>query len=191
MSNYSGTAFEAVDGEILRRVSGICRHLTTGGLFSETTPVPIASVEQFIDDSYYFVLGELAKNGYNPTQTNVNVKAILAQIQSADAACSVEYSMPVTDEGEPNDRYKAIAARRDRLINDYVRTDVLFQFGGTRDRGLAQYLEGTGRSISTKQSTYENTDVVPARFPRGFGQRPDVPNRSGNNTPGGGADPSL
>ena len=187
--NYSGTAFEGKDGDVLRRVGAICRHLTSGGLFTDTTPVILASVEQFIDDGYYFVLGELVKNGYAQSQTDTDVKAVLAQIQAADAACQVEYSMPVTDSGEPNDRYKAIAYRRDRLIKDYIQTDALQQLGATKSRNKSQYLDGTGRSIDRKTTVYDNTDVPASRFPRGFGQRRDVPNRSGNNTPIGGADP--
>lgn len=188
---YNGTAFEANSGDVLRRVGAICRHLTSGGVFTDTTPVILASVEQFIDDGYYFVLGELVKNGYNPTQTDTEVKAVLAQIQAADAACQVEYSMPVTDSGEPNDRYKAIAYRRDRIIKDYLQTDTLEQLGAVRDRNRSQYLDGMGRSIARKTTVYEDSDVPPARFPRGFGQRRDVPSRSGNNTPIGGADPNL
>src|SRR3989304_5962436 len=112
MANYAGTAWEAQDGDILRRVSGICRHLTSGGVFTETTPVTSSQVDQYIDDGYYFVVAELVNNGYAQTQTDTEVKAILAQIQSADAACAVEYSMPMADNGEPNTRHAAMAQRR-------------------------------------------------------------------------------
>ena len=190
MATYSGTAFEATSGDVLKRITAMCRHLTSSGNFTETTPVTLSAVEMFIDDAYYFVLGELVRNGFNPAQTDTEAKSVLAQIQAADAACQVEYSMPVTDSGEPNDRYKALAYRRDRLIKDFMQTDALEQLGATRDRHKSTYLDGTGRSIDRKSTVYDDSDVVPARFPRGFGQRKDIPNRSGRNTSGG-ADPTL
>lgn len=192
MSNYAGSAFETTNNEILRRVAAVCRHLTQGGVFTETSPVTSAQVDLFIDDSYYFVLGELVKNGYNPTQTDAEVKQVLAQIQSMDAACSVEYAMATNDSGEPNERYKALAARRDRLITDYLRSDALQQLGATRDRHKSQYLEATGRSVTRKDAVYDDTDVVPSRFKTGFGQRRDSPRtKSGRYGSDSTSDPNL
>lgn len=189
MSDYQ--AFELKSGGCLERVERLCRHLTSGGKFTDNTPVSIGDVLMSLDDSYYFILGDLAKNGYDTTiaGTLTNVLAVLEQIQAYDAAAAIEFGMPVSDTGEPNERFKGMVARRDRLITDYVRGDALQQLGATRSRARSTFLEGTGRSIDRKNTVYDNSDVVPSRFPRGYGQRRDVPNRSGVN--GGGADSGL
>lgn len=180
MSSYS--AFEVKEGGVLERVEAICRHLTSGGSFTDTTPVKLVDVELFIDDGYIFLVGELAKNGYATTVTVDNVKKVLQLIQAVDAAVSVELAMPANDDGEENGRWKGLVARRDKLIKDYLQTDALEQLGATRARNKSAYLDATGRSVDRKNTVYDDTDIVPGRFPRGFGQRRDTPNRSGRNT---------
>lgn len=170
MANYQ--AFEVKAGDVLNRVEALCRHLTNGGKFTESTPIKAADVDMFIDDSYYWLLGELSKNGYSTTVSDTEAKAVLQQIQALDAAAQIEFSQPVTDTGEPNDRYKSMAARRDRLVVDYLKTEALERLGATRSINKSDYLEMTGRSVSRKRTVYTDTDVLPSRFPRGFGQRP-------------------
>jgi len=94
MANYS--AFEVQQGGVLERVEAICRHLTSGGSFTDATPISLTDVEMFINDSYYWLCGELAKNGYSLTVTDTEVKAVLGQIQALDAVAQVEFSQPVT-----------------------------------------------------------------------------------------------
>ena len=180
----SYTSFERQTGGVLERVEAICRHLTTGGSFKDTSPIPLADVERFIDDAYYWLLGTLVEAGYSTTVTAANVKAVLEQIQSLDAAAQIEFSMPGTD-GEENDRFKGLVARRDRLVGSMIRTDALQQLGATRERERSKYLDLTGRSRDRKRDVYTDSDVPQARFPRGFGQRADVPDRSGVETSGG------
>lgn len=166
----------------MNRVEAICRHLTNGGKFTDSTPARVSDVEMFIDDAYYWLLGELAKNGYAIAVTDTEAIAVLQQIQALDAATQVESGQPASDSGEPNDRYKGLVARRDRLVNDYLRTDALEQLGATRARDKSLNLDATGRSISRKNAVYTNSDVPQPRFPRGFGQRRDV---QGTERPGG------
>lgn len=182
MANYQ--AYEVREGEVLSRVEALCRHLTSGGHFTETTPVTLAEAELFLSDAYYWLRGELVKNGYNTTvgSTLTDVLHVLSQIQGLDAACQVEFSMPVSDTGEPNERYKGMAARRDRLTNEYLRGDALERLGATRDRSRSEYLELTGRSVQRKRDVYTDSDVVQPRFPRGYGQHKGSGARSGSET---------
>lgn len=189
MADYQ--SFELSTGEVLKRVEATCRHLTTGGVFNDSTNPTSSDVVRFIDNSYYWLLGELAKNGYAIAVTDTEAKAVLQEMQALDAAVQVEFSQPVSSTGEENDRHKALAARRDRLVRSFLESDALEQLGATRARSKSTYLQGTGRSIDRKNTVYDNTDVVPARFPRGFGQRKDVPNRSGSQSYASGADPDL
>ena len=156
----------------MNRVESLCRHLTAGGKFTTTTPIKTSDVEMALDDAYYWLLGELAKNGYSLAVTDTEALAVLQQIQALDAATTIEFSQPTTDSGEPNDRYKSIAARRDRLVKDYLRTDALEQLGAARAQDKSDLVQMTGRSVARKDVVYTDPDVVPSRFPRGFGQRP-------------------
>lgn len=165
--------FEVTAGDVLNRIEAICRHLTEGGKFTDTTPARISDVEMFIDDAYYWLAGELVKHGYVLTITDTEALAVLQQIQALDAVAQIEFSQPVTDTGEPNERYKGLIARRDRLVKDYIQTDGLQRLGATKDRDKSTYLDLTGRSVDRKNTVYTNSDVVPSRFPRGFGQRKD------------------
>ncbi len=183
------TGFEIKEGDVLHRVEALCRHLTTGGVFTNTSPTPLPDVERYIDDAYYWVLGELARNGYNIAVTDTEAKAVLCQMQSLDAAVQLEYSQPVGDGEDENTRFRGLAARRDRLVGSFLQTDALEQLGAVRDRNKSSFVELTGRSRSRKATVYGDSDVPQARFPRGFGQRADVPSRSGTETSGG-ADPS-
>ena len=180
MANYQG--FETKDGGVLESVSAMCRHLTTGGQFREDSTVPLADVERYIDDSYYWLLGELARNGYAVTQTDTEVKGALQSIQAMDAAVQVEFSVPTTAAGEENTRYRSLIARRDRLVRTLLETEALERLGATRDVAKSEYLEGTGRSVDRKREVYTSSDVVQPRFPRGFGKRKDVPERTGTET---------
>lgn len=180
MADYSG--YEITGGQVLERVEALCRHLTTGGHFTESSPVPASDVLMFLDDSYYWIQGALQRHGYSATQTDTEVLGVLQQIQAYDAAAAVELSAPITDEAGENRRDSRMAARRDRLVSDYLATDSLEQLGATRDRAKGKYLEGTGRSIDRKETVYENNDVVAPRFPRGFGQNHTTPARSGTYT---------
>ncbi len=49
MATYS--AYEIKQGGVLERVEAICRHLTQGGSFTDSTPITLTDVEMFIDDS--------------------------------------------------------------------------------------------------------------------------------------------
>ncbi len=188
MSNYQG--FEVKDGGILDLVEATCRHLTSGGVFTESSTVRKTDVERFINTSYYWLIGEMARCGYNTTVTLDTVKGALEQIQAVGAAVQVEFAVPTTSTGEENTRYRGLVAWRDRLVKNLLETDALQQLGAQRDRIPSTNLEGTGRSISRKTSVYGDTDMVPARFPRGFGQPKTTGNISGRDTASG-ADPSL
>ena len=179
--SYEG--FEVREGEVLERVEALCRHLTTGGSFTDSGPIPLGDVERHIDDAYYWMLGELAVNGFSTdTITDERALKVLGQIQSLDAAIQVESSQPTTDEGEESGRFKGLVARRDRMVRNYLGTAALEYLGVTRERDRSAHLELTGRSRSRKQAVYQDTDIVPPRFPRGFGQNGQVPARSGTDT---------
>lgn len=182
-------SFERKEGDVLRRVEAVCQHLTTKGSFTDTSPVCLAHVEMYIDNSFYWVQAQLARHGFSLAVTNDNVKGVLQEIQALDAAQQVEFSVPVTASGEPNERFKGLIARVTSLISGYFETDALEQLGQQRDRPRSKYLELTGRSRDRKRDVYAASDVVQPRFPRGFGQRGDIPDRSGVET-GGGADPN-
>ena len=184
------SSFEIKSGATLDQGRAICRALTVNGQFTDTSPVTAGDVDMFLDNSYYWLLGELTVDGYAITAiTDTEVKAVLTQIHALDAAAQVEYSMPVTAQGEPNERWRSLVARRDYLVKTFLRGAGLERLGATRSINKSDYLELTGRSIATKQAVYDNTDVVAGRFPRGFGARRDIPQRSGSSAAGG-ADPS-
>ena len=187
MANYQ--SFEVKEGGVLERVATICRHLTTKGIFLDTSPIPVADVERFIDDAYYWLLSQLNRNGYSKTQANTDVKGALQTLQAIAAAVKVEFSVPTTATGEENTRYRGLVRERDDLVSLLLETDALEQLGATKDRAKSKYLQGTGRSIDRKRDIYIDSDIVPSRFPRGFGRRRDVPDRSGTDTASG-ADPS-
>lgn len=169
------SSFEIKTGGLLERVEAICRHLTTGGSFTDASPVTLGDVEQFIDDAYYWLLGEMANNGFNTAPTNTEVKGVLQQIQALDAAAQVEFAMPVTDTGEPNDRYKALVSRRDRLVRSMLTGKGLEALGATKAEDMSAHLMATGVSRDRKADVRGDSDLVPHRFPRGVGQRPDEP----------------
>lgn len=183
-------SFESATGNCLAQVRAICRALTVSGEFTDTGPITGTDVDMFLDNSYYWLLGELTQDGYAITAiTDTEVKAVLTQIQALDAATQVEHSMPVTAQGEPNERWRSLVARRDYLVKTFLRGNGLERLGATRTTNKSDYLEGTGRSIAAKQAVYDNTDVVAGRFPAGFGARRDIAKRSGSQQSGG-ADPS-
>lgn len=171
----SYSSFEIKTGGLLERVEAICRHLTTGGSFTDASPVTLGDVEQFIDDAYYWLVGEMANNGFGMAQTNTEVKGVLQQIQALDAAAQVEFAMPVTDTGEPNDRYKALVARRDRLIKSMLGGFGLEALGASKSDTKSDLLLATGVSRDRKKDVTADTDLVPSRFPRGVGQEPSAP----------------
>lgn len=187
MGNYQG--FEVKEGGVLLRVASICRHLTTKGVFREDSPVPLADVERYIDDAYYWLMGQLSRNGYSTTQTNANVLGALQTIQALAAAVKVEFSVPTTAAGEENTRYRGMVREREDMVKLLLESSALEEMGATVEEPKSGTLEGTGRSISRKSDVYTDSDIVKARFPRGFGKRTDVGDRSGSQA-GNLADPS-
>jgi len=183
VSNYQ--SFELKDGHVMDLVEGMCRHLTTGGQFTDSSTVKRADVENFINVAYYWLVGQMSRWGYSTTVTADAVKAALENVQAIDAAVQVEFAVPVTSSGEENNRYRGLVARRDSIAQSLLQTDALEVMGAVRSKKMSTNLEGTGRSIDRKQTVYSDTDVVPARFPRGFGQRNDVSGVSGRDTPTG------
>lgn len=173
--------YEAREGEVLDRVQALCRNLTTGGKFTDSSSVPLSDVEQWLTDSYYRVSGELLRYGYGTAVTAAQPLSVLSQIQALGCALQVELSarQGIT---EPNQRYQAMLGQWNGLIADYVRGGGLEQLGVSRARQTYQQPELTGRSVSRKNTAYSDTDATPARFPRGFGQSKQVPARSGTQT---------
>ena len=55
MANYD--SYEVKEGGVLEHVEGLCRHLTQGGSFTDSTPVTLSDVERYIQSSYYWILG--------------------------------------------------------------------------------------------------------------------------------------
>ncbi len=168
MSNYQ--SFELTQGAVLDLVEATCRHLTDKGHFTEQSAVKAADVNKFIDQAYYWLIGQLARYGYSISVTVDRVKGVVQELQALDACVQVESAVPVSSTGEENSRYKGLAYRRDKMVESLLGTDALEQLGHTRERGKSTNLEGTGRSRDRKDVVYTNSDVIQSRFKRGQGQ---------------------
>lgn len=165
-------AYQTHEDELLDRVQARCRSLTTNGKFTDTTSPTRADVEQWITDSYYRVAGILRKAGYGTAVTGSEALGILAQIQALGAAMTAQQSTRsgITEEDQ---KYRAMLGEWNGLVHDFIYGGMLEDIGGvTRARPLSQHLDATGRSQSRKTTVYSDSDVVPARFRRGFAQQP-------------------
>lgn len=150
-----------------------CRHLTSSGIFDTTSHPTLAQVERFLSQTYYQLQAILAEKGYNPAQTDTQVVGYLENLNAVGAARKIELTQPVTGGGEPNERFREFsAAWRDGTA--FMATDAFEALGGERTERVGEGLVLTGRSRSRKRTVAADTDLVPARFPRGFGVRHDL-----------------
>jgi hypothetical protein len=173
--SYSG--YEVSDGEVLARVQAFCRHLTDGGVFTDSSSVLLADVERYVSDAYLWLVGELAQNGWDTVVTDDRAKGILCQIQALDAAVQIEMSQPSADDGEKNNRFNGMVARRDRLVRNFLQSRAFEDQGGVRKIYPSSYLTGTGQSRDDKEQRYADSSKVQNRFRRGQGQRVDTSSR--------------
>ena len=177
MPPYSGYEVQIGTG-VIKSLEAHCRHLTEGGTFSATSTPPLARIEQWIDETYYSLQMELAKEGYSVTIPASATAALsfLERLNVYGAVMQVELAHPITGRrGEPNDRY---IAYRDLYENgiSMLASDALAAMGATRSTELSGSVEVGGISKSQKRGVYEDTDAVQSRFKRDFGRHPNVVN---------------
>ena len=167
----SYVAYESRTGECLDRVQALCRNLTTSGKFTDTSAVPLTDVEQFLSDAYYRLAGDLLHNGFGTAATDAVALSVLAQIQSLAAARKVQLAgrSGIT---EPDEKLSELRREYEDLIRSYVMGGKLEDLGMDRTSATRVQPELTGRSQSRKTTVYNDSDVPPSRFRRGFGQRP-------------------
>lgn len=177
----SYTAYEARTGEVLERVQALCRNLTTQGKFTDSSPVPLSDVEQWITDQYWRLTGELLAYGFGTAVTTDPARSVLSQIQALGAAMSVQLAGR-TGITEPDQKYLSLQGQWQGLLTDWVRKGGLQELGASRTQPSRQQAELTGRSVSRKTTAYADTDATAARFPTGFGKSTKVAARSGVHT---------
>ena len=177
MSPYS--AYEREAGtSVIKSVEAHCRHLTAGGVFgAESTPA-LVRVEQWIDQTYYELQANLAKEGYSLTIPSTATAALgfLERLNVYGAVMQVELAHPITgSQGEPNDRYKQYAAMYKDGIT-MLATQALEELGLSRTTALSAFVELGGKSVRRKRVAYDDTDAIQSRFKRGFARDPLVAN---------------
>lgn len=173
MSPYS--AYERDAGiSVIKSVETHCRHLTEGGSFSASSTPPLVRVEQWIDQTYYRLQAELAKEGYDvsiPASATAAL-GLLEQLNVYGAVMQVELAHPITSRrGEGNERYEEYATQYGEGIA-ILASDALEAMGATRTTALSAFVDVGGKSVSRKQVLHEDTDAVQSRFRRGFGRDP-------------------
>lgn len=176
-------SFEVTSGDLMAQVQSNCRYLTEGGVFTVSSTVKRIDVERYAKNAYYFVVAKLYQYGYGTTPASDSIAEILTEIQALDTCVQIESSVPILASGEENKRYAGFAARRNELVGSYVAGAALANLGQTRtaEGNKSASLELTGRSDSRKRAVYDDSDVVPSRFKRGYGQQPNdtiPPNRT-------------
>ena len=176
------TAYEIDEGQCLEDVEAICNHLTLDGTFSESTQPRSADVYRRLTLAHHKIAGLLAMNGYAVAQTDEETVGILQQRNAIEVAIWAELANPITGVGEPNERFKALADERDALV-ELIEGRALDDLGATRTTGtLGELVTATGVSRDRKISVEDDTDLVGARFKRGFGLNPRTGGRSYGDT---------
>ena len=167
MADY--TAYEIDQGQALEDVEALCSHLTQDGTFTDSTQPKSADVYRRLTLAHHKIAGVLAMSGYAVAQTDEEVVGILQQLNALEVAIWAELSNPITGVGEPNERFKALIDERDALVA-LIEGRALDDLGGARSAAtLGELLTLTGVSQDRKLSVEQDTDLVPARFKRGFG----------------------
>lgn len=174
----SYNAYERIAGtSVIKSVEAHCRHLTTAGSFSTSSTPLLERVEQWIDEAYYYLQAQLAKEGYSVTipASATAAVAFLEQLNVYGAVMQVELAHPITGRrGEENDRYKAYRDWYEAGVS-IIATDALAVLGATRSTQLSAYTEVGGISRDRKKAAYDDADAVQSRFKRGLGRHPMVP----------------
>ncbi len=170
-------AYEQSAGvSVIKSVEEHCKHLTDSGTFSATGTPVLARVEQWNDEAYYRLQGELAKEGYGITVAAAQsaVIGILERLNVYGAVMQIELAHPITGRGgEPNDRYETYRQLWDEGVT-ILASDALSVLGHPRTTELSAYTEVGGISKGRKRVLYEDTDAVQSRYKRGFGKSPLV-----------------
>lgn len=165
-SNWDLTANMAYN-----RVLATTRVIATSSGFSATTTPTETEVGYFLDDAYYEIAARLEDAGYSLTQTDDQVQGVLQALQAILASIAVIQTQPVEDEDSLRGQLERLEGRRDALF-ELISGDALLHLGATRDRDLSAYVTATGVSVDRKTSVEDDTDLVGARFKRGWGQNP-------------------
>jgi len=167
MADVNYTAYERTHGAVLEGVEDVCRHLTQDNHFNDDTVPTSSGVERIITESYYRVAAELAAVGYAVSQTDPEVLGFLQRLNILDAAVHVELANPIVGQGEPNDRYTALQAERDAMI-ELLQTQALTVLGAMKTTALSGLFAQTGVIKDDKEDVDSDSDLVPKRFRRGF-----------------------
>lgn len=167
---YSG--FELASGDALAEIERLCRHAArgTGGTFSGSTVPTLASVEQYLTTSYYWIGSQLVKAGLSTTQTDTEVLGVLQQLQVYDVAMKVELALPVAAaDGGPSARWETFRELRDEL-KMLIGDGSLVALGATElDEAARKWRVPFvgGISIARKAVMRDDTDAVQHRVRRG------------------------
>lgn len=171
------TAYETREGEAMEGVELLCKHLTTDGSFTDMTQPTAEEVYRQLTLAKHKIAARLAKAGYSPVQTAEAVLAILEQLNVLEVVIWAELASPITGQGEPNERFLAFREERDGLI-ELLDSGALGDLGAEVVTQARQTIAATGISHAAKDAVYTDTDTPAARFPRGFGQNPRLPNEA-------------
>lgn len=148
------------------------RHIAGPDGFGTATTPSQNEVFGFLDDSYFEIAVALQKYGYSLAQSGSAVRGVLQSLQGIEGAIKIELTAPTnTLTGEGNDRFIALKNARDALMA-LIMSDGLAQMGADMSKSRSAHIQLTGKSRSEKQAIYADSDAVPARFPRGWGQDP-------------------
>src|SRR5258706_4724337 len=168
--------YEVHDGDALEAIESQCRHLSTINGFSNTTHPTLDEVSRFRDMAYYKVAGLLSATGYNVVQTSENALGWLESLQVLETIIMIELAYPISGAGQPNARFAEFCNQRDRMVNMLLEhMELLSSMGAEKAKSLGQFAEFTGTSRSRKDSVNTDSDLIPPRFSRAWGQRPDEP----------------
>ena len=143
-------------------------YLKGGDAFTPTTQPTLAQVEQMCDMRTEQVGAIIVQNGYNATQTDSNVLALLTRAIIMGVVMDIEMTKQnqTQNRGE-SQRWQLFEKRWNELIALFA-TNALELLGATRDRYASSGLALTGTTWSEQDDIDSDEDAKGAVFPRGY-----------------------
>ena len=168
------SVYETAAGAALTHVESFCRHLTDGGTFSTVSRPTGTQVNNYLTASGAWVAALLSQNGYDVTQTDAEVLGFLQELNVYDSVIKVELSVPSDDRtGEGNARFQEFKNRLGQLVKMFDKPGFLAGLGATTGGVSASAnLLASGIGRDRKDTVYDDSDAIPARFRRGMHRAP-------------------
>ena len=164
--------FEEDDGDVLKMVTMLCRHLVKGGTFDSTSIPSIEQVEESLSEAEAEMFAWLASCGFSITIADypVAAKKYLAWFAALGTAYRLELSHPgVQSAVRGNSRWMVL---RDQYatLREVCKGTALDRLGVVRNRESTSII--TGVSHDDKETLSADTDAVQPAFTRDIMRHP-------------------